>query len=309
MQTAMISSPDPAMQTALLILPNFALIVVGLALARRFQFGRDFWAGLEKLVYYVLFPALLFRSLAIARIDFATAAAPIAVALGFTFAGFLLSIAAGPALRLERRLNAAGSQCGYRFNTYVGLAVAGSLYGTPGVAMAALLLGVMIPEANVFAVAMLARHGERGFLHELATHPLLVSSVAGLAWNLAGLPLPGFADQTLNLLGTTALPAGLLSVGAAMRIEKGQGPVAAHAWWLVVKLAIVPAIAWGAIHELGIVGVQARTLLLCAALPTATNAYILAVRMTGDGRAVATQVTIGTVLSMLTLPVWMSVPL
>ncbi len=297
------------MAAALLILPNFALIVVGLVLARRFEFGRDFWAGLEKLVYYVLFPALLFRSLAIARIDFATAAAPIAIALGFTLAGFALSILAGPVLGLEHKLTAAGSQCGYRFNTYVGLAVAGSLHGTPGVAMAALLLGVMIPEANLFAVAMLARHGERGFLYELFTHPLLVSSLAGLAWNAAGLPLAAFMDQTLNLLGTSALPAGLLCVGAAMRIEKGQGPIAAHAWWLLVKLAIIPALAWLAARGLGLSGMEGHVLLLCAALPTATNAYILAVRMTGDGRAVATQVTIGTVISMVTIPAWLSVPL
>ena len=297
------------MATALLILPNFVLIVIGLVLARRFDFGRDFWAGLEKLVYYVLFPALLFRSLAIAHIDFGAAAMPIGAALAFTFAGFCLSALAGPVLRLERKLNATGSQCGYRFNTYVGLAVAGSVYGTPGVAMAALLLGVMIPEANLFAVAMLARHGPRGFVHELATHPLLVSSLAGLAWNAAGLPLPAFADQTLNLLGTMALPAGLLSVGAAMRIEPGQGPVAAHAWWLVVKLAVVPAIAWGLARQLGIAEVEARVLILCAALPTASNAYILAIRMTGDGRAVATQITAGTLLSMVTIPAWLAMPL
>ncbi|HEX4782542.1 MAG TPA: AEC family transporter [Usitatibacter sp.] len=297
------------MHTALLILPNFALIVVGLVLARRFEFGRDFWAGLEKLVYYALFPALLFRSLAVAKIDFAAAAAPIGTALAFTFAGFLLAILAGPIFGLERKLNAAGSQCGYRFNTYVGLAVAGSLYGTPGVAMAALLLGVMIPEANLFAVGMLARHGERGFLRELATHPLLVSSLAGLAWNAVGLPLPGFADQTLNLLGSMALPAGLLSVGAAMRIERGQGPAAAHAYWLAVKLAAVPAIAWLIARALGLSGLEGRVVILCAALPTATNAYILAVRMTGDGRAVATQVTIGTVISMASLPLWLAVPL
>ncbi|HEX7606453.1 MAG TPA: AEC family transporter, partial [Usitatibacter sp.] len=179
------------MQTALLILPNFVLIVIGLALARRFDFGRGFWDGLERLVYYVLFPALLFRSLAMASIDFAATGLPVVAALAFTFAGFVLSLAAGPLFRLERKLLASGSQCGYRFNTYVGLAIAGSLFGNAGVALAALLLGVMIPLANFLAVAMLASHGKRGFVHELATHPLLVSSLAGLAWNAAGLPLPG----------------------------------------------------------------------------------------------------------------------
>ena len=294
------------MSAALLILPNFVLIVVGLILARRFDYGRDFWGGMEKLVYYVLFPALLFRSLATARLDFAQAGWLVAAACAFTLAGLALSLAATPLFRLEHKLHATGSQCGYRFNTYIGLAVAGSLYGNEGVALAALLLGVMIPLANFAAVAVLASHSERGFLAELAQHPLVVSSLAGFAWNAAGLPLPGFADQTLALLGQTALPAGLLSVGAAMRIEAGQGPVGAHAWWLAVKLAMVPAIAWGLALALGIGGVERQVLVLCAALPTATNAYILAVRMTGDGRAVATQVTLGTVLSMLTIPAWIA---
>ncbi len=293
------------MTAALLILPNFVLILVGLALARRFDYGRDFWGGLEKLVYYVLFPALLFRSLALAKIDFAQAGGLVAAACAFTIAGFALALLAKPIFQLDEKLHATGSQCGYRFNTYIGLAIAGSLFGTPGVALAALLLGVMIPLANFGAVAVLARHSERGFAAELAQHPLVVSSLAGFAWNLAGLPLPGFADQTLGLLAQTALPAGLLSVGAAMRIEKGQGPVAAHIWWLAVKLGAVPAVALALARLLGASGLEASVLVLCAALPTATNAYILAVRMAGDGRAVATQITIGTVLSMVTIPFWL----
>jgi predicted permease len=76
-----------------------------------------------------------------------------------------------------------------------------------------------------------------------------------------------------------------------------------------VKLAIVPAIAWGLARALGISGLEARVLILCAALPTATNAYILAIRMTGDGGAVATQVTVGTLLSMVTIPLWLAIPL
>lgn len=295
------------MSAALLILPNFVLILVGLVLARRFDYGRDFWGGLEKLVYYVLFPALLFRSLAVAKIDFAQSGWLAAAACAATLAGFALSLLARPLFRLDERLAAAASQCGYRFNTYIGLAIAGSLFGTQGVALAALLLGVMIPLVNFLAVAVLARHGERGFVKELVQHPLVVSSLAGFAWNAAGLPLPGFADQTLALLAQTALPAGLLAVGAAMRVEPGQGPAAAHAWWLALKLIVVPAVAWALARALGAGLVDTQILVLVAALPTATNAYILAIRMTGDGRAVATQITIGTVLSMATIPAWLAV--
>jgi malonate transporter and related proteins len=294
------------MHTAALILPNFVLILVGLALARAFDYGRDFWGGLEKLVYYVLFPALLFRSLALARIDFAATGLLALAAVAFTVAALGLSLLPGPVLGIDRKLLAAGSQCGYRFNTYVGLAVAGSLYGAPGVALTAVLLGILIPIVNFSAVAMLAPHGERGFAAELARHPLVLSSLAGFAWNALGVPLPGFADQTLALLGQTSLPAGLLTVGAAMRIERGEGAVAAHAWWLAVKLVAAPAMAWGLARAMGFHGIEEKILVLCAALPTATNAYILAVRMTGDGRAVATQITVGTVLAMATIPAWMA---
>lgn len=294
------------MGTALLILPDFALILIGFALARRFDFGRDFWEGLEKLVYYALFPALLFRSLALGKIDPAAAGPAVGAALAFTLAGFVLSIAAGPMLRVDRKLVSATSQCGYRFNTYIGLALAGSLFGTTGVAFAALVLGAMIPVVNVLAVAMLARHGERGLARELATNPLLVSTAAGFAWNALGLPLPGFADHTLALLGQASLPAGLLCVGAAMRIEKAGAPIGAHAWWLAVKLVAVPLVAWLLIRALAIPPPEAVVLLICAALPCASSAYILAARMAADARPVATQITLGTVLSMATIPLWIA---
>lgn len=292
------------MNTALAILPNFLLILIGFALARRFDYGRGFWEGLEKLVYYVLFPALLFRSLALAEIDFAATGWLVAAACAFTLAGMLLSLPAGRLFKLPPRLAASCFQCGFRFNTYVGLAVAGSLFGTPGVALSALVLGAMIPLANLGAVAMLASGTGRGMLAELARNPLLLSTLAGFAWNGAGLGLPGFADQTLNLLAQTSLPAGLLSVGAALRIERGQGPVGAHAYWLTVKLAVLPAIALGLAGHFGFTPLESAILVLAAALPTASSAYILAMRMGGEGGAVATQITVGTLLAMLTIPAW-----
>jgi hypothetical protein len=216
-----------------------------------------------------------------------------------------LSGLARPLFGLEPKLAASCFQCGFRFNTYVGLAVVGSLFGAPGVALAAILLGILVPLVNFASVAVLAAGSGRGLLGELVRNPLVLSTLGGLAWNALGLPLPGFADQTLNLLAVTSLPAGLLSVGAALKVERGAGPIAAHAWWLAVKLGAVPAIAWMLARELGLRGAEAGILLLCAALPTASSAYILAVRMGGDGRAVAAQITVGTVISMVTIPLWM----
>ena len=294
------------MQTALLILPNFVLILVGLALARGFDYGRGFWEGLEKLVYFVLFPALLFRSIAVSALDFASLGRIIACGWAIMVLGMALGGLAGRLFRVEPVVAASCFQCAFRFNTYIGLAVAGSVYGAPGVAIAALLFGAMIPLANFGAVGMLAAHAKTNFWLELARNPLVVSTLAGFAWNLARLPMPGFLDQTLNLLGSSALPAGLLAVGAALRIEHGRASPAAHAWWLGVKLFATPLAAWACVRLLGLSGIEAGVLVLFAALPTASSAYILAVRMGGDGPSVATQITVGTLASMATIPLWVA---
>ncbi|HEX4944156.1 MAG TPA: AEC family transporter [Usitatibacteraceae bacterium] len=294
------------MQTALLILPNFVLILVGLALARGFDYGRGFWEGLEKLVYFVLFPALLLRSLAVSTLDLASLGKVVACAWAVMLLGMALGWLARPLFRLEARVAASCFQCAFRFNSYIGFAVAGSVFGSPGVATAALVFGTVIPLANLGAVGMLAAHARTNLWLELARNPLVMSTLAGFAWNLAGVPMPGFLDQTLDLLGQSALPAGLLAVGAALRIERGQAGTAAHAWWLGVKLGALPLAAWALVKMLGLSGVEAGVLVLWAALPTASSAYILAVRMGGDGPSVATQITAGTVIAMATIPLWVA---
>lgn len=294
------------MQTALLILPNFVLILVGLALARGFDYGRGFWEGLEKLVYFVLFPALLLRSLAVSTLDLASVGKVVACGWALMILGMALGWLARPLFRVEPRVAASCFQCAFRFNTYIGLAVAGSVFGATGVATAALLFGTLIPLANLGAVGMLASHARANLWAELARNPLVVSTLAGFAWNVSGFGMPGFLDQTLHLLGSSALPAGLLAVGAALRIERGQASTAAHAWWLGVKLGALPVAAFACVKLLGLSGVEAGVLVLWAALPTASSAYILAVRMGGDGPSVATQITAGTLVSMATLPLWVA---
>jgi predicted permease len=293
-------------QTALLILPNFVLILAGFVLARLFDYGRGFWEGLEKLVYFVLFPALLLRSIAVSTLDLASLGLVVACAWGVMILGMALGWLARPLFGVEPVVAASCFQCAFRFNTYIGLAVAGSVFGAPGVAIAALLFGTLIPLANFGAVGMLAAHSRTNFWLELARNPLVVSTLAGFAWNLAGLGMPGFLDQTLNLLGQSALPAGLLAVGAALRIERGRASAMAHGWWLGVKLLAMPLAAFACVKLLGIAGVPAGVLVVWAALPTASSAYILAVRMGGDGPSVATQITVGTLVAMATIPLWVA---
>jgi len=294
--------------TALALAPDFALILLGYALRRAMHLGDHFWNGLEKLVYFVLFPALLFNALAKANLDLATAAPLVGGGLLAMGAGMALGGSARWLFPVKPIVFASQFQCAFRFNSYIGLAVAAKLHGAAGIAAMGLLVGAMVPFANLAAVWMLARHGETGVLRELLRNPLVLATFAGLAWNLSGLALPGPAGQFLGRLAEAAIALGLLAVGAALRLRGAldkNGGRGAAGWFLAVKLVGMPAAALAIARQLGLSGLYFDTLLAFAALPTASSAYILAQRMGGDGAGVAWLISAGTLLSMATLPLWL----
>ncbi len=75
---------------------------------------------------------------------------------------------------------------------------------------------------------------------------------------------------------------------------------------VAVKLLIMPAAAWLLAWWIGFDPVSTQMLVLFAALPCATAAYVLAVRMGGDGRLVSFIISVGTLLSAITIPIWMT---
>ncbi|MFO1306945.1 MAG: AEC family transporter [Burkholderiales bacterium] len=294
------------MNAALLVAPDFLLIALGALLARRFAYGAPFWEGVERLVYFVLFPALLFRSLAAAPLAIRDAGALALTALGYTGGAMLLAALAKPLFALDRDTHAACFQCGFRFNTYLVLAVAARLGGADAVALASLVVGLMVPVVNVAAVAMLARGHAGRIAFEIARNPLVIATVGGIAWNAFAWPLPALPARVLELLGNGALPLGLLAVGAALRFERGALPLPALAWFHAVKLAAAPAIALLLARALGLAATETAVALAHASVPTATSAYILAARMNGQGAPVALIVSTGTLLAAVTMPLWLA---
>ena len=294
------------MGVALLLLPDFLLIVGGALLKRGRGFGAPFWTGVERLVYFVLFPALLFRSLAQAPLALGGAGRLVAVALAFTLAGMALSALARPLFGLPRPTFAACFQCGFRFNPYIALAAASRIAGESGLAMISLLVGVLVPVVNFAAVGMLAE-GHRGQIAlQLAKNPLVLACLAGFAWQVGGWPLPETAAQLLALLGSAALQLGLLAVGAGLSLARGTLPLPALAWWSGVKLVALPAIAYGLGLLAGLSPLERQIAVVMAAVPTAPSAYILAMQMSGHGAPVAVLISTGTLLAAVTLPLWVA---
>jgi len=292
------------MSTALLLLPDFALILLGTAIRRWMHLGDHFWSGVEKLVYFILFPALLINAIIKTKLDIGSALPLLATALAAMAAGMLLGLVPRPFSRLPALTYASMFQCAYRFNSYIALAVAGMLFGSPGIAAMGLVVGAAVPFANLVSVWMLARHGEVGLWREVARNPLIWGTAAGFLLNLAGFVPPAPLQAFLGRLADASIALGLITVGAALRLESTPGVRGFSVWLVAVKLLVLPLVALGVGSVLGLSGLNYQVAVLFAALPTASSAYILAMRMGGDGKSVAWLISATTLGSMLTLPLW-----
>lgn len=295
------------MSNALLLLPDFLLIVLGFVLCHRTALNRPVWEAAEKLVYYLLFPVLLFNSILKSPLQPAQTLSLAAAAVGTVAVGVAIAFAIGRWPGVGARLHASGAQTAFRFNSFIGLALSERLGGPQGLAWMALCIALCVPLCNVAAVWPLARHGGHSYGRELLRNPLILSTVAGLIANLAGLKFPEAVATTLQRIGLAALPLGLMATGAGLhfgRLKAGPGLAAAL---MAVRHAVLPALAIGLTAALALPPEQRTIVVLFAALPTASSAYVLAARMGGDGGYVAGLVTLSTLIGMLSVPLWLAV--
>lgn len=293
------------MSIALLLIPDFALILFGFFLNRFTDWGRGFWSGFEKLIYFVLFPALLFNSIAKTKIDFVAAAPALKTAMLVVLIGMALAWLAKWLFKPDAKIFASGFQTAFRFNSYIGLAIAGRLHGEDGIAAFGIVIGLVVPLCNIGAVWALARNSKTNLFRELVQNPLIIATLGGVLFSLSGLPMPETLHLLISRLGAASLACGLLAAGAALQLKGAGRNAPLIAYFTAVKLAAMPVAAIVLASALGVNGVFFDMVILFAALPTATSAYVLAVRMGGDGPLVAQAVTISTLAGMVAIPLWL----
>lgn len=288
-----------------LLLPDFSLIALGALLYRITGWGDDFWRGLEKLMYYLLFPALLFQSTAKLQLNLHSTGQLLAVGMLATVAGIVLTWLGKTFIHAPPMVYESGMQTAYRFNSYMALALASRLGGSEGAGMMALLMGFGVPLCNMAAVHALA-HRSGNLTKELGKNPLLIATAAGLSFSIAGLHLPEMVNAVLSRLGGASLALGLLSVGTGLRLSSAGSNKLMSGYLIAIKLVAVPATAFLLGRWFGLGALQLTIVVLFCALPTASSCYILATRMGGNGPVTAMLISMGTLISALTLPFWLA---
>ena len=297
------------------ILPIFLLVLVGVWLRRSKLVDQGLWVGLEQFGYYLLFPALLFSTLA--KADF-TGMKSDATAIATIGSVTLMSISLLLIWPLLRRSGVSGAtftsifQTATRWNAFIALAIAEKLHGALGLSLTALVMTLIIIPINFYNVAVLVwfSGGSRGvgfFFLKIATNPLIISSVLGILFNLAGIALYAPVMTAIDMLATASLSLGLVLVGAGLKIADALKPSAPALLAVALKLIVMPVFMVGASALLGIRGDALTVIALGAAVPTAMNGYLLAKQMGGDAELYAAIATVQTAVSFFTIPLVVSV--
>lgn len=285
------------------------LMLLGHGLRRGGIPSLEFWNLNDRLVYWVLIPALLFYNMSTMTITASLVGDYTIVVLG----GFSAAFVFGYLMNRFSDNPAAGTsvlQGAARHNTFIALAVAERLYGADGLALAALGSALLIPVTNLTIVPMMAimlrREDEKNLFiaiaRELVRNPLLLAVGLGLIANVLGMKEIPVVHDVAKLLGSAALPIVLLCVGANIRVRKMATTVQPTVLSILGKLLVFPVVVLVLSRWVGLSQTETMIALLFGAVPTAASGFTLARQMGGDAPLMAAIITLQTLLSFVTLP-------
>ena len=285
--------------------PIAAILVLGKASASVKLLSAEGWIGLERITYFVLFPALIVSKLAVADFSDVDWRMP-TVLIGAQVTLGVLSIILGLVFGQGRDRLGVFVQSAVRWNTFIALALAQELMGPQGLALVAVAAAAMIPTANILSVVALMQFSGTPvnfgkLLKNLAVNPLVLACVIGLALNVTRLPIPSTLNQVLDLLAQATIALGLLTTGAAIQVKGRSAPLATVGAWSMLRLLGLPLLAGVFAISLGVTGPVLMAMLIATSVPTAVNGTILARQLGADAPLAANLIAAQTVLAIITI--------
>ena len=293
------------------------MVAVGVVL-RRYRFlDEGFIDAANSLVYYILLPALLFHE--IGGTDFRQAFSGPLVVGGYaaTLVVFLLAFLVARALGLGPSETGVFVQGSLRANlAYVGLPIVFNAVGPSGLRKAGIFLGMIVPLLNGLSiVALTAPHGAgKGegigtttsrIARQIAVNPIILACLAGIAWSVLKLSLPGMVDRTFRILTPATLPLALLSLGGSFSFERARKGFAVASLAAFLKGCVVTGIGIALYRWMGVSGEDLRIGAIMLGCPTAVVTYVMAARLQGDTDLAGTIIIVSTVTSAITITGWL----
>ena len=295
------------------VLPIFLCILLGYFLRRIRMVDTPSLNVMNKLCFKVFLPIYLFNNIATTNLAAAFNGKLLATAyLGVT-AQFILLMLLIPRLEKENSRRGVLIQAMFRSNfALFGLPLALSLCGTEKVGPTSILVGFTVPLFNILAVVSLEsfRGGKpsiKKMAKGIATNPLIIASLLGIAFNLLGFTLPGAVQKSVNDLGGVATPLSLVALGGSFTVSKVKEYKKQLTIGVLGRLVFSPLIMVSAGILLGFRNEMLIPLLIMSGAPTAVSSFPMAQQMDGDGELAAGLVVFTSALAILSMFLWIFV--
>ena len=299
-----------------IVAPVFAVIAIGMIAARTGYLCEPAGRGIADFAFLIAIPALLFRTVALARFE---GVAPFGIVASFFGAAAVVWVLSALATRFCLRRPAADApaiaMCAVFGNTIMlGLPIGVAAFGTQALAPISVILAVHAPVFLVSATLHAAMTAQRdgvtmdqalgNVARQIATQPIIVAIAAATLWRVSGLDMPAPVLSTLEMLAKAGVPAALVALGISLQSFEIKGDAATLALMLALKLTVMPAIAAVlAIAVFALPPVSIKAVVLMAALPAGANAYLFSVKSGHAVNSASGAVALGTMISALTLSV------
>ncbi|WP_458095357.1 AEC family transporter [Roseomonas sp. WA12] len=290
--------------------PAFGLIALGAFLKRRLLQNDAIWAGIEKLVFWVLLPCLLASSLSSVNLGALPLGGMAATLWTALLIGAVASLFLARAFGQGHPAATSVLQGGIRFNNLLGFALTGAVFGAPGTALAAVTVGLIVPCVQLIITPAFAIGGSGArprplsVLRQVAANPLILGCAAGFALAALG-GLPAGIGPLMRTLGQASVSLGLLAVGAALGADAMRDRLSLQGATTALKLVAMPALTLALAHAFGLDPLPATIATVFMAQPTATTAYVMARMMGGDAPLMAAMTTLQHLVAVATLPLWL----
>ena len=296
-------------------IPIFLMMLLGMLFRKLGWMDEVFAAKMNKFVFLVPLPVLLFEQLA--TVDFSEVW-DIKFIL-FCFMVTAISITISTLISLlwkDRSIKGEFIQATYRSSAaLIGIAFIQNIYGTAG--MAPLMIIGSVPLYNIMAVVVLSlfKPGNNSFdkalvkktLKGIATNPIIIGIVAGFVWSALKLPMPSILHKTVSSIGATATPMGLMSMGATFEMKKATSKIKPTLVAVFMKLIGFCAIFLPMAAMLGFRNEQLIAILVMLGSATTVSCFVMARNMGHEGTLSSGVIMMTTLLSAFTLTMWLDV--
>lgn len=295
------------------VLPIFLIAFLGSIIRRKWLTSDEFWRGLEKLSFYVLFPCMLFEHTL--KVDFNNSEF-IRLTIALIAANLLVSamlVVYQLKNDYDRIQCTSVFQGATRYNNYIFFAVGSALFGEAGLKIIATISPYLLILTNITALMSFAHYIPKGgskltkkrslllMIKSIGANPFVLASIAGVSLNYFHINLNSGVEKTIHNFSDSALAIGILIVGAGIKLKIKPEYFNQILFTSGVKLILMPIVTFIVLWLMKITGTSKSVGILFSCLPCASSSYILSRQLGGDHETMSSIITFTTIFSILSL--------